>query len=249
MFFINLLFIFYVSGESGVFYFFGVYFFIQEMLGFLFVFCFRNLFIFTVVLFKANLGWFFYWVVFLVKLLNGYIFFIFNFFLKLLYIPLISKLIEFYSELVLIYSLLLLFIYQLFIKRLKFLFFLNSCETFSSFIIGFFSSHLETVLVFLVYFVLVVQVWSEIENFLDLEKVFYFISLPLNVVFFVKIFIMLFWGEKRIFYLLAIVFSVIRVLSQSEFIFKEINSLVIRNSIIVLSLILMVFLLLYWVII
>ena len=249
IFFINLFFIAYISGESGVFYFFGLYFFIQEILGFLFVFCFRNFFIFTVILFKSNLGWFYYWVIFLIKLLNGYIFFIFNFYLKLLYIPLLSKLIEFYSELVLVYSLLLLFIYQLFVKRLKFLFFLNSCETFRNFMIGFYSSHLETFLIFLVYLVLVLQVWSEIENFLDLEKVFYFMSLPLNLVFFVKIFVMLFWGEKRIFYLLAVIFSFIGVLSQSEFIFKESETMVVRNSTIILSMLLITFLLLYWVII
>lgn len=148
----------YTLNESRAFYFFGLYFFIQEVFGFLFVFCFSSLIIFIVILFKANLGWFFFWVLFLIKLIRGYVFFIFNFFLKLLYIPLISKLVEFYSELVLVYSLLLLFIYQLFIKRMKFLFFLNSCESFSNFLVSFYSSHLEVILIFIIYLVIVLQV-------------------------------------------------------------------------------------------
>jgi hypothetical protein len=249
IFFINLLFMTYLSGEFGGFYFFRLYFFIQEMVGFLFVFCFRNFFMFLVILFKANLGWFFSWVIFLVKLLRGYLFFIFNLFLKLLYVPLISKMTEFYSELVLIYSLILLYIYQLFIKRSKFLFFLNSCETFTNFLAGFFSSLLEVFLIFLVYFILVIQVWSEIENFLDLEKVFYFISLPLNLVFFVKVFIILLWGERRVFYLLLVVFSFMGTLGQIEFVFKRSERLIVRNSFMVFRLMVTVYLLLCWVII
>jgi len=249
IFFVNLLFIAYLSGELRFFYFFRLYFFIQEMVGFLFIFCFRNFFIFLLILFKANLGWFFYWVIFLIKLLRGYVFFVFNFYLKLVYVPLVSKFREFYSELVLIYSLILLYIYQLLVKRVKHLFFLNSCETFTNFLMRFYVSFIEVFLIFMIYLVLVLQVWTEIENFLDLEKVFYFISLPLNLVFFVKIFIILLWGERRIFYLMVTIFSFMGTLGQLEFVLKETERMFICNSTMIFNLFLMVFLLLCWVII
>lgn len=220
LFFSNYFFLFYLLGDFSLIYFFIIYFFFQEFLGFVFVFISRDWIVFLVLRLKRGFGFFFFWVLFLVNLMVGYVFFIFNFLLKIIYIPILIKFIDRAFDWFMIISLLVLFFFQVFFKNSKLLFFLNSRETFVVFFVGFTISLFDVFFIVFLYFLILFLVWVNIIEFLDFEKIFFFLGLPFNLVFFLKSFNLFIVGEKRVFVFFIFLFSFLRIMRQLDFLLE-----------------------------
>lgn len=220
IFFSNYFFLFIIVGSFSLIYYFILYFFFQEFLGFLLVYSFRDWMFFFVLSLKRGLGFFFIWFLFLVNQIVGYIFFVFNFLMKLIYIPILLNFVNSSFDWYFFFSVMVVFFFQVFFKGNKFLFFLNSRETFTVFFLGFSLSFLDLFFIFFIYFIIFFLVWSDLEDFMDFEKLFFFVGLPLNLVFFLKSLIFFLLAEKSFFILFMIFYSFFRILSQFDFFFQ-----------------------------
>lgn len=150
----------------------------------------------------------------------------------------------------LLFSVFFLYFFQLFLKDFKLLLFLNSNESFLVFFIGIGFSNFDLILVFFYYFFLFLIIWSDLEDFFDIEKVFFIMAIPLSGVFFVKRIVIFFYIEKSFLYGLCFFLSFINALGQLYFLVFLLNNNFFISSSILLFLFyffLVVFLLVYYI--
>jgi len=218
---LNLVFLYFIIKEEVQLYFFSVYFYVQELIGFLFIFSLSNFIVLMVLIFKSSLGLFFFWVWPIIKFLNGIIFFYFIFCLKIVYIPVLIKYVSLGSISYLGFSLLLMAGVQIFFKDLKSLVFLNSAERATLILVTFSHSLIDSIINLIIYFFIFFRRKRRMENFLDLEKRFFFLGLPFNVIFFIKVtFFCLVFNQILLF--LLFVFSIwIRIIGSLHFLLIE----------------------------
>nr|ACV96753.1 NADH dehydrogenase subunit 2 [Pratylenchus vulnus] len=184
---LNLVFLYFIIKEEVQLYFFSVYFYVQELMGFLFIFSLSNFMVLMVLMFKSSLGLFFFLVWPMIKFLNGIIFFLFYFLFKNSLYPCPNKVCFFSFDSYLGFSLLLSAGVPMFFKDLKSLGFFNSAESATLILVTFSHSLMDSMMNLIMYFFIFFSSKSSMKNFLDLEKSFFFLGLPFNVIFFIKV--------------------------------------------------------------
>lgn len=168
------------------------YFVIQESLGLIFLVFSGGVFQFFIILIKIGVAPLHFWVFNVTNNIVSYSLMWFLTFQKLPFLVILLQMFWFSSFYLLLFGLFLCYLQMFVMKRYKNLLIISSTESFNWIILGLFFSFLNSLYLFLYYFVLIVLLINKFSkqsyNFVGWETVLVFLNIPFRVSFFVKIF-------------------------------------------------------------
>ena len=168
------------------------YFIIQESLGLLFLVFSGGILQFFIVLIKIGVAPLHFWIFNVTNNIINYSLMWFLTFQKLPFLVILLQIFWLNSFYLLIFGLLICYLQIFIIKRYKNLIIISSTESFNWIILGLFFSVLNSLYLFIYYFVLIAILISKFtkfrQNFVNWETSLVFLNIPFSVSFFVKIF-------------------------------------------------------------
>lgn len=168
------------------------YFIIQERLGLLFLVFSRGLMQFFIILIKIGVAPLHFWIFNVTNNIINYRLMWFLTFQKLPFLVILLQMFWLKSFYLLIIGLLICYLQMFVIKNYKNLLIISSTESFNWIILGLFFSVLNSLYLFIYYFILIViliiKFSNQRTNFIDWETTLVFLNIPFSVSFFVKIF-------------------------------------------------------------
>lgn len=168
------------------------YFVIQERLGLIFLVFSRGVIQFFVILIKIGVAPLHFWIFNVTNNIVNYGLIWFLTFQKLPFLVILLQLFWFSSFYLLLLGLLICYLQIFVMKNYKNLLIISSTESFNWIILGVFFSFLNSLYLFIYYFILIVILINKFSkhsyNFVRWETVLVFLNIPFSVSFFVKIF-------------------------------------------------------------
>nr|YP_009162027.1 NADH dehydrogenase subunit 2 [Litoditis aff. marina PmIV]AKS28877.1 NADH dehydrogenase subunit 2 [Litoditis aff. marina PmIV] len=168
------------------------YFIIQESLGLLFLVFSGSMLQFFIVLMKIGVAPLHFWIFNVTNNIINYSLMWFLTFQKLPFLVILLQMFWLNSFYLLMFGLLICYLQMFIMKSYKNLIIISSTESFNWIILGLFFSVLNSLYLFIYYFVLMAMLISKFtkfsQNFVNWETSLVFLNIPFSVSFFVKIF-------------------------------------------------------------
>lgn len=168
------------------------YFIIQESLGLLFLIFSSGIFQFFIILMKIGVAPLHFWIFSVTNNVFNFGLMWFLTFQKLPFLVILLQIFWLNSVYLLIFGLLFCYIQMFSIKNYKNLMIISSTESFNWIIMGLLFSFLNSLYLFLYYFMLIIILINKFNNlninFVNWETSLVFLNIPFRVSFFVKIF-------------------------------------------------------------
>lgn len=186
------------------------YFVVQEFFGFLFILLNFYFIQFVILLMKAGISPFHFWVFSVVGNLSGFSMVWFLTFQKFPFIPVIFQLYDGVFFLLFVVGILFCYLQLFFVKSYKFILTISSIESFNwlciIIFVSAFSGLIFSVFYLMFFFFVLDYSNSKSTNFFNWEIIFVFINIPFSMTFFIKIFSLVGCFEHFSFFIFIVLF-------------------------------------------